>query len=89
MSVTHIYLGVFIFLQDLIKLSLIELFHIDPVMRPRSAVLARGRPRANTADLGPVAGPRANTADFGPITGPIRNYFINHIVFNFFSYFFF
>ena len=77
------------FLQDLIKLSLIKLFHIGPVMRPRSAVLARGRRRVNTADLGPVAGHRANTADLGPITGTIRNYFINNIVFIFFSYFFF
>ena len=36
-------------------------------MSPRSAVLARGRRRR----------PRANTADLGPITGPIRNYLTN------------
>ena len=33
--------------------------------------------RSEVCCIGPEAKPRANTADRGPVTGPIRNYLIN------------
>ena len=55
-------------LTDNSKMSLINQFLIGPVSGPQSAVLAQGlRPRANTADLGPVI-------------WPVRYYLINNII---------
>ena len=50
------------------KIVINQVFCIGPVTGPLSAVMAHG-PR-----------PRANTADLGPVTWPIRNYLINNII---------
>ena len=53
------------FVSDCSIMLLIKQFRIGPVTGARSSVLARGRR------------PKANTADRGPVTRPIRNYLIN------------